>query len=113
AERDVPVCDEVAPRRRTCPGEWVHPTLRPYQEQAVDAWHAFDRRGVVCMPTGSGKTRVAIAALAASRLSALVLCPTRALLVEWERTLSRWYGGPIGIVGDGEERVEAITVMTF
>src|SRR5262249_6758830 len=89
------------------------PTLRPYQEQAVEGWFAFGRRGIVCLPTGSGKTRVAIAALAALRASTLVLCPTRALLGEWEQTLTRWYAGPIGQVGDNEHRIEAVTVMTF
>jgi superfamily II DNA or RNA helicase len=112
-EQRATVEDEVAPRLRACPGNWVRPSLRTYQEQAIDAWEAFGRRGIVCLPTGSGKTRVAIAALAAMRVSALVLCPTRALLGEWERTLVRWYAGPIGRVGDGEQRVEAVTVMTF
>jgi superfamily II DNA or RNA helicase len=113
AEQGTAVHDDVAPKRRSCPGDWVCPSLRPYQEQAVGAWRAFGERGIVCLPTGSGKTRVAIAALATRRLSALVLCPTRALLAEWQRTLARWYQGPIGIVGDGERRIEAVTVMTF
>jgi len=113
AEQGASVNDEVAPRLRECPGDWVRPTLRPYQEQAVEAWFAFGKRGIVCLPTGSGKTRVALAALASLRLSALVLCPTRALLAEWARTLARWYAGPIGQVGDSEHRIEAVTVMTF
>src|SRR4051794_33614428 len=95
------------------PGEWVGPTLRPYQEHALEAWHSFGRRGLVCLPTGSGKTRVAIAALAALSVPALVLCPTCTLLAEWARTLGRWYAGPIGVVGDGDHRIEAVTVMTF
>jgi superfamily II DNA or RNA helicase len=56
---------------------------------------------------------VAIAAMAALRTSALILCPTRVLLNEWAKTLARWYTGPIGVVGDGERRIEAVTVMTF
>jgi type I site-specific restriction endonuclease len=31
--------------------------LRPYQQQAIAAWSAFGRRGVVVLPTGAGKTR--------------------------------------------------------
>jgi superfamily II DNA or RNA helicase len=113
AEEGLMVDDEVARKVRACPGHWVSPSLRPYQEQAVVAWRAFGSRGVVCLPTGSGKTRVAIAALAAVRTSALILCPTRALLGEWVQTLTRWYAGPIGVVGDGERHLEAVTVMTF
>src|SRR5260370_5813564 len=45
--------------------------------------------------------------------SALILCPTRALLSEGERTLAQWYMGRVGVVGDGERRIEAVTVMTF
>jgi superfamily II DNA or RNA helicase len=107
------VDDRVAAARKQCPGGWVRPTLRPYQEQAIAAWRAFRRRGTICLPTGSGKTRVAVAALAELAGSALILCPTRALLGEWERTLAQWYAGRVGIVGDGERRIEAVTVMTF
>jgi superfamily II DNA or RNA helicase len=87
--------------------------LRPYQKQALAAWSGFDRRGVVVLPTGAGKTRVAIAAIRATGLPSVVLCPTRALAETWVRELGRWTDGPIGLVGDGERRVERITVMTF
>jgi superfamily II DNA or RNA helicase len=113
AEGGWAIEDDVASDLRNCPGDWVTPTLRPYQEQALRAWHTFGQRGVICLPTGSGKTRVAIAALAGVGTSALVLCPTRALLSEWERALAQWYAGRIGVVGDGERRIEAVTVMTF
>jgi len=89
------------------------PPLREYQADAVSSWRAHGDRGVVVLPTGAGKTRVSVAAMAATRTSTLVLCPTRALLEQWERELKRWYAGRIGIVGDGERRVETLTVMTF
>jgi superfamily II DNA or RNA helicase len=113
AARQHAIDDQVAAARSPCAGEWITPSLRPYQEHALSAWFAFDRRGIVCMPTGSGKTRVALAALAALAKSALVLCPTRALLSDWVRTLSYWYGGRVGVVGDGEHRIEPVTAMTF
>ena len=40
---------------------WIAPELRPYQSDAVEAWESAGRRGVIVLPTGSGKTRVAIA----------------------------------------------------
>lgn len=87
--------------------------LRAYQTQALGAWEASHRRGVVVLPTGAGKTRVAIAALYATGLPAAVLCPTRALASAWVEQLATWLAEPIGMVGDGERRVERITVMTF
>lgn len=34
--------------------------VRPYQEAALCAWELAGRRGVVVLPTGIGKTRVAL-----------------------------------------------------
>lgn len=113
ASMSVGVVDEVAFAFDRNAAPWTTPTLRPYQEDSLRAWRAFGARGVVAMPTGSGKTILAVAALAQARAPSLVLCPTRALLEQWERELARWYQGPIGVVGDGERRVEDVTVMTF
>ncbi|MBI5533067.1 MAG: DEAD/DEAH box helicase [Deltaproteobacteria bacterium] len=94
-------------------GPWQRPELRPYQEEAIQSWNAFGRKGVVVLPTGAGKTRVAIAAAASVRASCLVLCPTRALMAQWQRELGRWYGGPIGMIGDGENDLQKVTIITF
>ncbi|HEX7669007.1 MAG TPA: DEAD/DEAH box helicase family protein [Polyangiaceae bacterium] len=108
-----PVRDEVVPANRPPPGPWNPIELRPYQQAAALAWEQAGRRGVVVLPTGSGKTRVATAVLAVSGKRALCLVPTRALLQQWLSELARVHGGPIGCLGDGERRVEGITVATF
>lgn len=87
--------------------------LRTYQRDALRSWHAFDRRGIVALPTGAGKTRVAIAAILELGVPTVVLCPTRALLSAWSAQLAEVLRDPIGAVGDGERRVERVTVMTF
>jgi superfamily II DNA or RNA helicase len=46
-------------------GGWANVELRPYQAAALAAWELADRRGLVVLPTGSGKTRLALAAMAA------------------------------------------------
>jgi superfamily II DNA or RNA helicase len=89
------------------------PSLRPYQVQALAAFETFGRRGIVVLPTGSGKTRVACAAIARAGGSALILVPTRVLLEQWASTLARLFEIPVGVFGDGAKRVEPITVMTF
>jgi superfamily II DNA or RNA helicase len=105
--------DRVAPAAQEGPRARPAPSLRPYQAQALAAFEAFGRRGILALPTGSGKTRVACAAVAHAGCSALVLVPTCALLDQWASVLRGQYGTPIGVVGDGEKRIEPLTVMTF
>ena len=87
--------------------------LRPYQETALAAWELGGRRGIAVLPTGSGKTRLAIAALARTKVPALCLVPTRVLLDQWARAIEELLGIVPGRLGDGERRVERITVTTF
>ncbi|HET9555164.1 MAG TPA: DEAD/DEAH box helicase family protein [Anaeromyxobacteraceae bacterium] len=105
--------EDQAGRPADLPVSLVEPPLRPYQDDALWAWQRAGRRGLVVLPTGSGKTRLAVAAIARCRGPALVLVPTRALLGQWAAELGRAWAGPIGCLGDGERRVEAITVATF
>jgi len=92
---------------------WAPIELRPYQQAALTAWELAGGRGVIVLPTGSGKTRVALAALARLERPALCLVPTRVLLWQWVRELAQWHRGPIGCFGDGQHRVEPITVCTY
>ena len=94
------------------PGESL-PRLRPYQEDALRAWHAAGRRGLVSLPTGSGKTRVAVRAMLALERPAIVIVPTRQLLRQWVAVVSESYPGPVGAYGDGERDVRPITVATY
>jgi superfamily II DNA or RNA helicase len=109
----MPVTDEVRHGRSALAQPWQPAQLRPYQEAALLAWQLSAQRGLVALPTGSGKTRVAAAAMAATRERALCLVPTRALLNQWLVELSRLYPGPIGCLGDGRQEVQQITVATF
>jgi superfamily II DNA or RNA helicase len=110
--RAVPLSD--APRPRLVPPSGVRQvTLRPYQHAALVAWRRAGRRGVVVLPTGAGKTRVALAAIAATRTPCLVLVPTRALLAQWVEALTEIYDGPVGRFGDGERVLAPLTVATF
>lgn len=95
------------------PGRFAPIALRPYQQDAVLAWQSCGRRGLVVLPTGAGKTRVAMAAMAECGLRTLVLVPTRVLLEQWQENLAKFYEGPIGLLGDGHVQVEPISVATF
>jgi superfamily II DNA or RNA helicase len=104
---------DVTPRPRSRQDAWSTVDLRAYQEAALSAWESAGRRGLVALPTGSGKTRLALAAMQRTRLSALCLVPTRVLLDQWLREISAVYRGPVGCYGDGVRRVAPITVATF
>jgi len=91
----------------------VKPELRWYQRAAIAAWRERGKRGVIALPTGTGKTIVAIGAMLELDVATLVLVPTRVLLDQWARALAEVWRGPIGRIGDGDYRVEAITVTTY
>ncbi len=87
--------------------------LREYQHEALEAWHDAGDRGVLELPTGSGKTVIGIAALVHTATPALVVVPTVDLLEQWRRELLSEFDRPIGQLGGGEQRVESITVATY
>jgi superfamily II DNA or RNA helicase len=91
---------------------WRDIDLRPYQQAALLAW-GREKQGMVALPTGSGKTRLACAAMAMCGACSLCLVPTRALLHQWRDEIRRHYAGAIGCLGDGERRIEDVTVATF
>ena len=86
---------------------------RPYQREAADAWRAAGRRGVVVLPTGSGKTLVAELAIAETKRSTLVVAPTLDLVGQWYDRLHRVFGPPIGLIGGGHHELADITVTTY
>jgi superfamily II DNA or RNA helicase len=104
--------DRVAPARSR-DLSITPPKLRGYQQDALVAWALARHRGIVALPTGAGKTRVAIAAMARVGKPTLVLVPTRVLLEQWHATLAEFVRTPIGQLGDGRRQVEPITVATF
>ncbi|MBA3461397.1 MAG: DEAD/DEAH box helicase [Deltaproteobacteria bacterium] len=94
-------------------GAWSLPELRWYQHEAIARWSERGRRGVIALPTGSGKTLVALGAIAELGVHALIVVPTRVLLDQWIERLSAVWPHPIGRLGDGDHQIEAITVATY
>lgn len=87
--------------------------LREYQAEALAAWHDADDRGVLELPTGAGKTVIAIRAMVDLGVPTLVVVPTIDLLEQWQRELETEFDVPIGRFGGGEQRREPITVSTY
>lgn len=88
-------------------------TLRPEQKAAVDHWVEAGRRGFVVMPTGTGKTEVALAIIASLNTATLVVAPVRDLMYQWHRRIQAGLGIDAGIIGDGVFRVSPVSVTTY
>ncbi len=86
--------------------------LRPEQTAAVDAWTASPRACIV-MPTGTGKTEVALRIMAQTAVSTLVVAPVRDLMYQWHRRILDALGYDAGIVGDAVFRVRPVSVTTY
>lgn len=88
---------------------------RPYQKDALAAWRRADLRGVVVLPTGAGKTAVAVNAVERVGRSTLVVVPTLALLKQWYSILQDAFGGAvqIGLLGGGYHEITPLTVTTY
>jgi superfamily II DNA or RNA helicase len=71
------------------PESWRPVELRPYQQAAGLAWELGGSAGIVVLPTGAGKTRVALALMARTGQRTLCLVPTRALLHQWRDEIRR------------------------
>ncbi len=86
---------------------------RPFQAEAVAAWKRHQGRGVVVLPTGSGKSHVALMAIDDRRRSALVVAPTLDLVRQWYDLLRTSFGVSVGVIGGGEYEVRPLTVCTY
>ena len=84
-----------------------------YQTEALQAWIETDHWGSVVLPTGAGKTFLALRAIAHTSVSALVVVPTLDLLHQWYTRLENAFGIPVGVWYGQEKRREPITVTTY
>ncbi|MCA9163165.1 MAG: DEAD/DEAH box helicase family protein, partial [Planctomycetales bacterium] len=111
-ESPVPIDDHVTSWMRV---DWprvdIHP-LRDEQQAAVEAWRGTGR-GVVVMPTGTGKTEVALHIMAKSRRGTLIVSPVRDLMYQWHRRIQAGLGYDAGIIGDNVFRLTPVSVTTY
>ncbi|HEX9089591.1 MAG TPA: sigma-70 family RNA polymerase sigma factor, partial [Arthrobacter sp.] len=93
-----------------------YPGLYAWQQEAMDAWRSAGRRGVVEAVTGSGKTRVGIAAAfeaVRQGFKVLVLVPTAELQIQWLRALRKDLpGARRGALGDNHhDSLDTVDVL--
>ncbi|MGD0329595.1 MAG: DEAD/DEAH box helicase family protein [Nitrososphaeria archaeon] len=87
--------------------------LRDYQEDALEAWDKGGRKGIIVLPTGSGKTVIAIKAIELVDQSSIVIVPTLDLVEQWRSRLEAEFGIEIGVYGGGDTRIGSLTVSTY
>ncbi len=86
---------------------------RPFQVESLTAWEKARGRGVVVLPTGAGKSHVAVMAIDVKRRGALVVAPTLDLVRQWYDLLRRSFGVEVGVVGGGSHDIRPLTVTTY
>ncbi|MGH9917259.1 MAG: DEAD/DEAH box helicase, partial [Nitrososphaerales archaeon] len=102
---DLPPCPEL--KCRTV-------TMRGYQKRSLGAWDKAGRRGVIVLPTGAGKTVIAMKAIELVNQPAVVIVPTLDLLEQWRKRVQEELGiQEVGVYGGGENTVRAVTICTY
>ncbi len=109
----VPYDDRARRYEELAHGARVHREPRPYQTEALAAWRHARGRGVVVLPTGAGKSHVAVLAIDDRKRNALVVAPTLDLVRQWYDLLTSTFGMHVGVVGGGEHDVQPLTVTTY
>ncbi|MCX8195660.1 MAG: DEAD/DEAH box helicase [Acidilobaceae archaeon] len=90
-------------------------TLRSYQQEALEAWKKNDYKGVIALPTGAGKTVIAVAATALLNVPTLVIVYTRDHVRQWTEAFAK-FSDAAGLVGKyyGDEKTMGpITISTY
>jgi superfamily II DNA or RNA helicase len=98
------------------PTPWpLHSSRRPFphQTEALDTWWEKGGQGVVVLPTGTGKTFLAILAIHRAARPTLVITPTIDLLNQWYDELLRAFETPVGLLGGGYYDIQPLTVTTY
>ena len=97
---------KLSPRRERTP--------HPHQGEALAAWLAAGKRGVVVLPTGAGKSYVAEMAMVEAQRSTLVVAPTIDLMNQWASSLAAAFAAElVGTIGGGSWEPRPLTVTTY
>lgn len=90
--------------------------LRDYQEDAIKSWLKNNGRGVIALPTGSGKTVIGVASVTEVKQRTLVIAYTKEQLMQWKDAFLKFTNIPeytIGLYYSKEKRIAPITLATY
>lgn len=86
--------------------------VRSYQREALKEW-IDARAGYVVLPTGAGKSYLALKAIEKTNRDTLVVVPTLDLMHQWYSLISAFFGFPPGLIGGGYFEPKEITITTY
>jgi superfamily II DNA or RNA helicase len=98
------------------PSPWTLKARRdplPHQTEALNIWWKERAAGVVVLPTGTGKTHLAILAIERAGRPTIVVTPTIDLLNQWYDELALAFTVPVGLLGGGYHELLPLTVTTY
>lgn len=108
-----PGCSVQAPQWESV--KWPRPALpplRPLQSEAITKWMAT-RRAVIVLPTGTGKTEVALHIMQELSVTTLIVSPVRDLMYQWHQRILDRLGYDAGIIGDNTFDRRPVSVTTY
>jgi len=85
----------------------------PHQIEGLTTWWKQGGRGIVVLPTGTGKTFLAVLAIQKTARPALVITPTIDLLNQWYSELLAAFDTSVGLMGGGDYDIQPLTVTTY
>ena len=85
----------------------------PHQSEGLDAWWKAGGRGVVALPTGTGKTHLANLCIQRAARPAIIVTPTIDLLNQWYDELTIAFASEVGLLGGGSYDIKPLTVTTY
>jgi superfamily II DNA or RNA helicase len=85
----------------------------PHQTEGLEAWWNAGGRGVVVLPTGTGKTHLASMAIERAGRPTLIVTPTIDLMNQWYDELTLSFGVDVGLLGGGYYDIQPLTVTTY
>ena len=86
--------------------------LRKYQKDAQEKWF-HDKKGVVVMPTGAGKTIFAMKIIEKVNSPTFIVVPTLDLVDQWKKELKKAFSIDIGEFTGNKKTLGPITVSTY
>ena len=95
-----------------CPRFSSNIKLRDYQNEALEKW-LINKKGIIILPTGSGKTILAIKIIEKINSPTFIVVPTLDLVNQWKEELKKAFNLKIGEFTGKKKDIQSITISTY